>query len=101
VNRARFTQQARIELLAQTRYYETVRAGLGARFRSEVEAAAQRAAAFPLHGKPSVGGTRRRLVASFPFTLFYTAEEYGVLVHAVASHRQPPDYWVGRLQGDG
>jgi toxin ParE1/3/4 len=101
VNRARFTKQARTELLAQTKYYETVRTGLGARFRAEVEAAAQRAAAFPMHGKPSVGDTRRRLVASFPFSLFYTAEESGVLIHAVASHRQPPDYWVGRLEADG
>jgi plasmid stabilization system protein ParE len=101
VNRARFTKQARFELLAQTQYYETVRNGLGARFRSEVEATAQRAAAFPLHGKPAAGGTRRRLVASFPFTLFYTEEEYGVLIHAVASHHQIPEYWLSRLTGDG
>ena len=101
MNRARFTKQARFELLAQTRHYEAIRAGLGARFRSEVEAAAQRAVAFPLHGKPSAGGTRRRLVAGFPFSLFYTEEEYGVLIHAVASHHQRPDYWLSRLSGDG
>jgi hypothetical protein len=60
VNRARFAKQARIELLAQTQYYEGVRKGLGARFRAEVEVAAQRAAAFPLHGKTAADGTRRR-----------------------------------------
>jgi len=40
-------------------------------------------------------------VASFPFSLFYTEEEYGVLIHAVASHHQPPEYWLGRVTGDG
>ena len=34
---ARFTREARSELLAQTAYYETIRKGLGARFRAEVE----------------------------------------------------------------
>ena len=80
MNRARFTKQARTELLAQTAYYEAIRTGLGAKFRSAVEAAAQRAAIFPLHGKPAAGGTRRRLVTDFPFSIFYTAAEYGVLI---------------------
>lgn len=63
MKQARFTKHARAELLGQTAYYEALERGLGARFRAEVEAAAQRAAAFPLHGKPTAGGTRRRLVA--------------------------------------
>lgn len=95
---ARFTQHARAELLAQTAYYETLQRGLGARFRSEVEAAAQRAAAFPLHGKPSAGGMRRRLVAGFPFSLIYAEAAYGVLVHAVADQRRLPEHWLGRLK---
>ncbi|MFT4242583.1 MAG: hypothetical protein QM569_09885 [Acidovorax sp.] len=33
---ARFTSEARSELLAQTAYYETIRKGLGARFRTEI-----------------------------------------------------------------
>ena len=95
--RARFSEHARSELLAQTAYYEAIREGLGARFRSEVESAAQRAATYPLQGKPSAGGTRRRLVNDFPFSLYYTETDYGVLIHAVAGQRQLPDYWLGRL----
>jgi plasmid stabilization system protein ParE len=98
VKQARFTKHARAELLGQTAYYEAIEKGLGARFRSEVEAAAQRAAAYPLHGKPSAGGTRRRLVTAFPFAVVYTAEEYGVLIHAIADSRRLPDYWLGRLR---
>jgi plasmid stabilization system protein ParE len=79
-------------------YYEEQQVGLGARFRGEVEAAAQRAAAFPLHGKPTAGGTRRRLVSDFPFSVVYTATDEGVLIHAVADARRHPDYWIDRVK---
>lgn len=95
---ARFTKQASAEFLNQITYYEEQQRGLGARFRAEVEAATRRAATFPLHGKPSAGGTRRRLVTDFPFSVVYTETEYGVLVHAVADGRRRPDYWLGRMQ---
>ena len=94
----RFAKHARAELLSQTAYYEQLQQGLGARFRAEVEATAQRAAAYPLHGKPSACGTRRRLVSDFPFSVIYTAADYGVLVHAVADSRRLPEYWLSRLR---
>jgi plasmid stabilization system protein ParE len=97
VSSARFTKYARAEFLAQIRYYEGRQRGLGARFRAEVESAAQRAATYPLHGKPSAGGTRRRLVADFPFSVIYTETEYGVLIHAVVDGRRQPDYWISRV----
>ena len=98
MKQARFTKHARSELLGQTAYYEAIEKGLGARFRSEVEAAAQRAAVYPLHGKPSAGGTRRRLVTVYPVSVVYTAEDYGVLIHAVADSRRLPEDWLSRLQ---
>jgi len=87
-------------LLAQIAYYATIRTDLGARFRAEAEAAAQLAATFPLHGKPAAGGTRRRLVADFPFKLFYTQADDGILIHAVAGDHQPPEYWLSRVPND-
>jgi plasmid stabilization system protein ParE len=101
VIRVRFTKQAKTELLAQVAYYEAIRKGLGARFRSQVEGAAQRAAAFPLHGKPATGGTRRRLVTDFPFSLYYTQTESGILIHAVAGDHQFPEYWLSRMPRNG
>lgn len=98
MKQARFTKYARSELLEQTAYYESIEQGLGARFRAEVEAATKRAATFPLHGKSSAGETRRRLVADFPFSVVYTQEDYGVLIHAVADTRRPPEYWLSRLR---
>ena len=99
MKRARFTKQARAELLAQTSYYELKELGLGARFRTEVESAAQRAAMFPQHGKPGSAGTRKRRVPEFKFSVVYTETDYGILIHAVASHRREPDYWVSRVPG--
>jgi len=98
LKQARLTKHARFELLGQTAYYEAIEKGLGARFRAEVEATAQRAAAFPRHGKPTAGGTRRRLLTDFPFFVVYTEEAYGVLIHAVADSRRFPEYWLSRLQ---
>lgn len=96
---ARFSREARSELLAQTAYYETIQKGLGARFRAEVEVTAKLAAAFPLHGKPGPGGTRRRLVADFPFKIFYTETADCILIHAVAGDHQFPEYWLSRMLG--
>ena len=97
MKQARFTRHSRAELLGQTAYYEEVQAGLGKRFRVEVESAARRAAVYRQHGKPSAGGTRRRLVWDFPFSVIDTEEEYGVLIHAVADSRRLPEYWLSRL----
>jgi hypothetical protein len=94
---ARFTKHARAELLGQTAYDEALEKGLGVRFRPEVEAAAQSAVAYPLHGKPSAGGTRRRLVTDFPFSVVYTEVEDGILIHAVADSRRLPE--EGTLNG--
>lgn len=101
MRQARFTKEAKTELLAQTAYYEKIRKGLGSRFRAEVEAAARLAAAFPLHGRPSAGKTRRRLVADFPFKIVYAETDYGILIHAIAGDQQMPEYWLGRVQGGG
>lgn len=101
MKRARFTRQAPAELLAQTACYEALQKGLGARFRTEVETTAKMAASFPLHGKAAVAGTRRRLIADFPFKIFYTETEYGVLIHAVAGDQQAPEYWLARLSSQG
>lgn len=91
MKRARFTSYARSEL----------HKGLGARFRSEVEAVAERAATFPASGAPVLANIRRRLVPNFPFTLVYTETDYGILIHAVAHNRRLPEYWVGRLGDEG
>jgi len=60
---------ARSELLAQIAYGVSTQKGLGRRFHLEVEAAVVRAKAFSMHGKPSAGGRRRRLVTDSSFSV--------------------------------
>jgi hypothetical protein len=101
VKQARFTALARAELLAEVSYYENRRTGLGARFRSEVEATSELATSSPKSGAPIAGVARRRLFPTFPFALVYTETDYGILVHAIAHNRRRPTYWIGRLRDEG
>lgn len=99
--RARFSEHARAELLAETAYYENRRVGLGARFQAEVEATSEQAAASPKSGAPVAGVARRRLLPTFPFSLIYTETDYGILVHAISHNRRRPTYWIKRLGDEG
>jgi toxin ParE1/3/4 len=100
VTQARFVDQARAEFFAQIVHYEAQQRGLGERFRLAIETTAQAAAELPAHGKPAAGGTRRRIVKRFPFSLIYTETTDGVLVHAVAADRRSPEYWLNRLTNE-
>jgi hypothetical protein len=100
VTRARFSREARSELLAQTAYYETIRRGHAHGFGMKLKWPRSWPQRFPLHGKPAAGGTRRPLVVAFPFKLFYTETDHGILIHAVAGDHQFPEYWLGRMPSE-
>jgi len=101
VKRARFTELARAELLAEVAYYEDRRPGLGSRFRGEVESAVEQVAASPKSGAPIAGVARRHLLPTFPFSVIYTETDAGILIHAIAHHRRRPTYWIPRLKEEG
>ena len=94
--KARLIAKARREFLAEVTYYTTAQPGLGARVSAAVEEAAARALAFPLAGSPSVSNTRRVILKTFPFSLFYRPDDNGIVIFAVSHHAQRPGYWVGR-----
>lgn len=99
MKRVRFVAEARREFLAEVGFYNDAQAGLGSRFIKAVEATAARAVAFPLAGSPSISNTRRVIVSSFPFSLFYRPEGDGIVIFAVSHHARRPGYWVGRTSG--
>lgn len=101
MRRVRFSAEARKELIHETRYYEKAREGTGKRFRLQVEAATERALAFPRSGIPGPSSTRRMLVKGFPFSVVYEDDAEGVFIHAIAPFRRRPDYWVGRVRTGG
>lgn len=44
-----------------------------------------------------IGGTRRFVLPTFPFSLIYFTEHENVFVVAFAAHRRRPGYWLKRL----
>ena len=95
-----FVAEARLEFLAEVAYYQNIQTNLGLDFSAAVEAAAARICAFPLSGSPAVAGTRRVLLYSFPFALFYLYDGSSVFVLAVAHTSRKPNYWASRVKND-
>ena len=92
----RFLDEARVEFLAAVTYYEQIERGLGARFRSAVEAASALAAKLPGAGSPWKHGTRRVFTKNFPFSIAYRVEKDAIVIIAVAHFRREPEYWRNR-----
>jgi plasmid stabilization system protein ParE len=96
VNRARFVEPARLEVLAEVDYYHRLEPGLGQKFLEALEDATARALAFPQAGSPAPSGTRRVFLKDFPFALVYRSDEQGITIYALAHHARRPGYWRNR-----
>lgn len=96
MNRVRFVEPARLEVLAEVVYYQQVEVGLGTKFLEAVEDATARALAYPLAGSPAQNKTRRVFLRDFPFALVYRSDEQGITIYALAHHARRPGYWRSR-----
>jgi hypothetical protein len=96
VNRVRFVEPARLEVLAEVAYFRRIETGLGTRFLEAVQDATARALAYPLAGTTAQNGTRRVFLRDFPFALIYRSDEYGITIYALAHHARRPGYWRSR-----
>ena len=96
MNRVRFVEPARLEVLAEVDYYHRVSAGLGAKFLEAVEDATARALAYPLAGSPAPHRTRHVFLRDFPFALFCRSDEQVISIYALAHHPRRPGYWRSR-----
>ena len=99
MNRVRFVQPARLEILAEVAYYHRLEAGRGTKFLEAVEDATARALAYPLAGSPAQNKTRRVFLRDFPFALVYRSDEHGITIYALAHHARRPGYWRSRTEG--
>ena len=95
----RFHPAAEAEHLETVAWYESRRAGLGARYLAEFEQVLKQVCAnpyrHPIDRRPDV---RRARMRRFPFTILYREVGGHVEVLAVAHHRRRPAYWLVRLQ---
>jgi plasmid stabilization system protein ParE len=80
---------------AQDRYESEV-AGLGARFRAELDYAAQRLSANPLQFPVVFADIHRALLRRFPYTLFFRIVNDAVFVIACFHSSRDPRIWQGR-----
>ena len=93
-----FTQAARAEATEAQRWYEARAAGLGGRFRSQLDAAVQRIANNPLQYRVVFSvDVRRVLVRSFPHSLFFRVDLEAVVVIACFHASRDPIQWQRRV----
>jgi len=78
-------------------YYNQLRAGLGAEFRSEVYAAIARARANPFQYAIVEHGIRRCFAHRFPYSvLFRLINEEAIRILVIRHHRRQPSFGLGR-----
>lgn len=96
MKRLRIREEARAELLHETKFYESKREGTGKRFREAVKGSMMLVQCFPAGGAPGPANTRKTKVKGFPFTVVYRDDPSEIVVFAIAPDRQQPGYWLSR-----
>ena len=79
-------------------HYESEQPGLGDRFPTEVARSISRIRQFPVAYQQFSPGTRRCLIAKFPYGIIYhyAPEQDEIVIVAIAHLHRRPDYWVSR-----
>jgi plasmid stabilization system protein ParE len=86
-------REAQLDLDEAYTWYEYQYSGLGQRFLSELDITVNRIIAFPEACKIVIKNTRRCLLKSFPFAIFYVFEKEEIIITAIAHlHRNPISY---------
>lgn len=67
-------------------------------FLRELDHAFEQIVEAPHRWPPFIGGTRRYVLPTFPYSLVYFVENDTVNVVAVAHEKRKPGYWRKRLQ---
>jgi toxin ParE2 len=92
-----FLPEASAEVECVVGDYEAQLAGLGRRFRLEVEAACAAIVENPLLWRLRPEGFRRLNLPGFSYYIAFTIEEGSIIVIAVAHASRRPDYFRNRL----
>lgn len=92
----RFVEEAQREFLEAISAYEQARAGLGQRFKNEVERSILWIADHPELYHPRSGSYRRINLRVFPYYVAYVVRGQTLWVLAVAHANRKPLYWISR-----
>jgi len=85
-----YTDRAMTDIEIAFSWYEKQRQGLGYEFLDCIEQAVKNIIALPEMYQESYANFRSCVIRRFPFILFYTIEEEGLIVHSVFNNRQDP-----------
>ena len=85
-----FHPLAESDLLRSLRFYEARRPGLGSALLRDLGKALDTISRYPLAAPVSGRALRRKVLARFPFSLFYSLQPGRILVVAVMNHRRHP-----------
>ncbi len=91
-----FLEEASRNAEEATGYYEGCVAGLGARFRLELENVCAAIVRHPLLWRERPGGYRRVNIPGFPYYVAYIIRDARIIVTAVGHGSRHPDYWKRR-----
>ena len=91
-----FLDEARLEFLEALSFYEAEQAGLGKRFKDEVDKSIGWIVANPEVLRIRRGGYRRMNLRVFPYYLPYIIRGGIVWLLAVAHGHRKPRYWIQR-----
>lgn len=91
-----FLPEAVEETAAATAYYEEQAAGLGVRFRAEVEGVCAAIVRQPLLWRERPGGNRRANLPGFPHYVAFCLRGERIMVAAVGHAGRHPNYWRAR-----
>ena len=92
----RFVEEAQREFLDAISFYEEARAGLGRRFKDEVDRSVLWIADHPELYRLRPGAYRRINLRVFPYYVPYIVREQTLWVLAVAHGSRKPLYWIFR-----
>lgn len=77
-------------------YYDEQKAGLGHRYRDEVDRHIRWIALHPDLPRIRPGGYRRVNLKVFPYYVAYVLHQQAIWVLAIAHGHRKPEYWIGR-----
>ena len=96
--KSRFHQLAAAELAEAVAHYDSKAEGLGTRLLVEMRAAVIHIETFPESSPVIAFAVRRKVLAKFPYDVFYAMNEDGVIILSIAHERRRPGVWLSRLR---
>ena len=96
--KARYVDEARLDLLGAVAHYESVRIGLGLDFASEAERRVEQIEKYPLASTILEGDVRVLMMRRFPYGLIYRIVSDEAIILAVIHLHREPGTWKSRLR---